>query len=161
MSSTAEEHEALTLSQLLQTDGLPGVFCTPLRPWRDIADEALAHLVEGQKDARSPIYVRHGELVRIVRKEDGSPSIEALAEPALKDLLARSMNFVRMGTRGPMHIAPPDSIVKNLLSRSSWPFAALWRRSSNFLSSGLMACSLTDQATTRPRASIMHRHLDW
>jgi hypothetical protein len=33
MNSTAEEHEALTLAQLLQTDGLPGVFCTPLRPW--------------------------------------------------------------------------------------------------------------------------------
>jgi hypothetical protein len=125
MSSTAEEHEALTLSQLLQTDGLPGVFCTPLRPWRDITDEALAHLVAAQTEARTPIYVRHGVLVRIVRKEDGSPSIEALTEPALKDLLARSMNFVRMGTRGPMHIAPPDSIVKNLLSRSSWPFAAL------------------------------------
>ena len=125
MSSTAEETEALTLAQLLQTDGLPGVFCTPMRPWRDIADEALAHLVAAQTEARTPLYVRHGELVRVVRKEDGSPSIEPITDPALKDMLARSMNFVRIGARGPMHIPPPDDIVKNIVSRSSWPFAAL------------------------------------
>jgi hypothetical protein len=134
-----DEREAHLLAHLLQVDHLPGVFCTPMRPWRDIADEALSHLAAGQTtqadgqsdgqaarpESRSPLYVRHGELVRIVRKEDGSPSIEALTDPALKDILARSMNFVRIGGRGPMHIAPPDDIVKNIMSRSCWPFAAL------------------------------------
>ena len=112
MSSTAEEQGALTLAQLLQTDGLPGVFCSPLRPWRDVTDEALVHLAA----AHIPIYVRHGELVRIVRKEDGSPCI---------DLLAHSMNFVKIGGRGPHHLPPPDDIVKNILSRGEWPFAPL------------------------------------
>ncbi len=122
---STDEREAHLLAQLLQVDNLPGVFCTPMRPWRDIADEALSHLADGQAAARSSLYVRHGELVRIVRKEDGSPSIEALTDPAFKDILARSMNFVRIGGRGPIHIAPPDDIVKNIVSRSCWPFAAL------------------------------------
>ena len=54
MSTTAEEKEALTLSQLLQADSLPGVFCSSLRPWRDIADEALSYLAQ----AKTPLYVR-------------------------------------------------------------------------------------------------------
>jgi hypothetical protein len=121
MSTTAEEKEALALAQLLQADRLPGVFCTSLRPWRDIADEALTHLA----GAHTPLYVRHGELVRIVRKEDGTPCIEPIADPALKDILAHSMNFVKLGGRGPMHIPPPDDIVKNIVARGAWPFAAL------------------------------------
>jgi hypothetical protein len=121
MSTSAEEREVLTLAHLLQADGLPGVFCTCLRPWRDIADEALAHLAQ----AHTPLYVRHGCLVRIVRKEDGTPAIEAISDPALKDILAHTMNFVRIGHKGPMHIAPPDDIVRNISARPTWPFAPL------------------------------------
>jgi hypothetical protein len=121
MSTSAEEKEALTLAQLLQADGLPGVFCSSMRPWRDIADEALSHLAQ----AKTPLYVRQGELVRIVRKEDGTPAIEAISDPALKDILAHAMNFVRISGRGPIHIPPPDNIVRNLVSRPSFPFAPL------------------------------------
>jgi len=79
MSTSAEEREAMILAQLLQADGLPGVFCSSLRPWRDIADEALSYLAQ----AKTPLYVRQGELVRIVHKEDGTPAIEAISDPAL------------------------------------------------------------------------------
>jgi hypothetical protein len=112
VSKSEEEQEVSKLAQLLQTDGLPGVFVSALRPWRDIADEALAHLM------RSPsarIFVRQGELVRIRRKEDGTPYIALMNDAALKHLLAKHMNFVRIGPKGPQHIAPPDDIVQDLL----------------------------------------------
>jgi len=118
---STDEREAHILAQLLQTDNLPGVFVSALRPWRDIADEALSHLSK----AKTSLYVRQSELVRIVRKEDGTPAIEALSDPALKDVLAHAMNFVKIGHKGPMHIAPPDDIVKNITARPTWPFAPL------------------------------------
>jgi hypothetical protein len=118
---STDEREAHILAQLLQTDNLPGVFVSALRPWRDIADEALSHLSK----AKTSLYVRQSELVRIVRKEDGTPAIEALSDPALKDVLAHAMNFVKIGHKGPIHIAPPDDIVKNITARPTWPFAPL------------------------------------
>ena len=118
---STNEREAHILAQLLQTDNLPGVFVSALRPWRDIADEALSYLSK----AKTSLYVRQSELVRIVRKEDGTPAIEALSDPALKDVLAHAMNFVKIGHKGPIHVAPPDDIVKNITARPTWPFAPL------------------------------------
>src|SRR4249920_3503307 len=93
-SLNSDEREANLLAQLLQADRLPGVFVSALRPWRDIADEALGLLAEAPT-VHTPLYVRQSELIRIVRKEDGTPAIEALSDPALKDVLAHSMNFVK------------------------------------------------------------------
>ena len=120
-STNTDEREAHLLAQLLQADHLPGVFVSALRPWRDIADEALGLLAA----AKTPLYVRQSELIRIVHKEDGTPAIEALSDPALKDVLAHAMNFVKIGHKGPIHIAPPDDIVRNITARPSWPFAPL------------------------------------
>ena len=122
MSTTnTDEREVHLLAQLLQADHLPGVFVSAMRPWRDIADEALGLLAQ----AKTPLFVRQGELIRIVHKEDGTPAIEALSDPALKDVLAHAMNFVKIGHKGPIHIAPPDDIVRNITARPSWPFAPL------------------------------------
>jgi len=114
------EGDVATLTQVLQTDGLPGVFLSN-RPLRDISDEAVRHLTR----THVPIYVRHGELVRIQRKEDGTPCIETLSDAAFKGILARAMNFVRMGVKGPQHVAPPDLIVKDILAMGAWPFPPL------------------------------------
>src|SRR5258706_9534032 len=123
MSKSDEEQEASKLAALLQADGLPGVFVSTLRPWRDIVDEALAHLT---RSANAQVFVRQGELVRIRRKEDGTPYIAAMNDAALKHLLATSMNFVRIGLKGPQHIPPPDDIVQDLLrGRGQWPFPPL------------------------------------
>ncbi len=120
MSKSDDEQEASKLAELLQVDGLPGVFVSSLRPWRDIADEALAHLTRSPK---ARVFVRQGELVRIRRKEDGTPYIALMNDAALKHLLAQSMNFVRIGPKGPQHIAPPDDIVQDILrGRGQWPF---------------------------------------
>ncbi len=123
MSKTDEEQEASKLAQLLQADGLPGVFVSSLRPWRDIADEALVHLV---RSPNARIFVRQGELVRIRRKEDGTPYIAHMNDAALKHLLGKYMNFVRIGFKGPQHCAPPDDIVQDILrGRGQWPFPPL------------------------------------
>jgi hypothetical protein len=123
MSRTDEEQEASKLAALLQADGLPGVFVSTLRPWRDIADEALAHLT---RSTSAQVFVRQGELVRIRRKEDGTPYIAPMNDAALKHLLATSMNFVRIGMKGPQHIPPPDDIVQDILrGREQWPFPPL------------------------------------
>ena len=121
---STDDRETYLLTQLLQVDSLPGVFVSALRPWRDIADEALSLLAEASTP-HTPLYVRQSELVRIVRKEDGTPAIEALSDPALKDVLAHTMNFVKIGHKGPIHIAPPDDIVRNITARPSWPFRPL------------------------------------
>jgi len=120
--SQQEEKEAAKLAELLQADGLPGVFVSTLRPWRDVANEALKHLARAPK---AHIYVRERELVRVQRKEDGAPYIVPLSDAALKHLLAQSMNFVKIGLKGPQHIAPPDDIVQNLQARGNWPFLPL------------------------------------
>jgi len=114
------EGDVATLAQVLQTDGLPGVFLSN-RPLRDISDEAVRHLTR----THVPIYVRHGELVRIQRKEDGTPCIETISDAAFKGILARAMNFVRMGVKGAQHVAPPDLIVKDILAMGAWPFPPL------------------------------------
>ncbi len=120
---SSDEREAHLLAQLLQADGLPGVFVSALRPWRDLTDEALVHLVRSPK---ARIFVRQGELVRIRRKEDGTPYIAHMNDAALKHLLGKSMNFVRIGFKGPQHSAPPDDIVQDILrGRGQWPFPPL------------------------------------
>ena len=122
MSKSDEEYEASKLAQMLQTNGLPGVFVTSLRPWLEIADETQAHLLR----SKARIFVRQGELVRIRRKEDGTPYIAPMTEAALKHLLGKHMNFVRIGMKGPQHCAPPDDIVQDILrGRGQWPFPPL------------------------------------
>ena len=114
------EDDIASLSKMLQADGLPGVLLSN-RPLRDISDEALDHLMR----THVPIYVRHGELVRIQRKEDGMPFIETISDAAFKGILARAMNFVKLTMKGPFHVAPSDIIVKDILAIGAWPFPPL------------------------------------
>ncbi len=114
------EDDIASLSKMLQANGLPGVLLSN-RPLRDISDEALEHLTR----THVPIYVRHGELVRIQRKEDGTPFIETISDAAFKGILARAMNFVKLTVKGPFHVAPPDVVVKDILALGVWPFPPL------------------------------------
>jgi hypothetical protein len=120
MSSATMEEDYILASKMLQVDGLPGVLLSN-RPWRELAEEAISHL----RTTKTPIYVRHGQLVRVQRKEDGTPFIDTLTEATLKGILARAMNFVKMSTKGPVHCAPPDSMVKDILTLGEWAFPPL------------------------------------
>jgi hypothetical protein len=108
------------LAKMLQADGLPGVLVSN-RPWRELSAEAISHLVRTQ----TPLYVRHGQLVRIQRKEDETPLIETLTETTLKGMLARAMNFVKITVKGAAHCPPPDAMVKDILTLGKWPFPPL------------------------------------
>lgn len=114
------EQDAVAFSSMLQADGLPGVLVSN-RPWRELTAETIKHL----ERTHAPIYVRHGQLVRIQRKEDNSPCIETLTETTLKGMLARAMNFVRITVKGAVHCPPPDGMVKDLLTLGKWPFPPL------------------------------------
>ncbi len=118
--SNAQAEDFSSIAKMLQADGLPGVLHSN-RPWRELAAEAVTHLIT----TKTPIYVRHGQLVRIQRKEDDTPFIDTLSEATLKGILARSMNFVKMNVRGGQHIAPPDNTVKDILTLGEWPFPPL------------------------------------
>ena len=114
------QDDAVALAEMLQTDGLPGVLIAN-EPTRHYAETILTLLVQQQ----TPLYVRHGQLVRIQCKEDGTPSIETLTDTALKGILLRATNFVKLTMRGARHVDPPDILVKDLLARGTWPFAPL------------------------------------
>jgi hypothetical protein len=109
-----------SLAKMLQTDGLPGVLVSN-RPWRELSADAITHLI----NTRTPIYVRHGQLVRIQRKEKGEPFIEALTETTLKGIVARTMNFVRVTVKGAVHCSPPNAMIKDILALRNWPFPSL------------------------------------
>ena len=120
MSIAQDDTMATRVAEMLQTDGLPGVLIAN-RPTRHISRDVITHLVH----EKTPIYVRHGQLVRIQRKEDGTPCIETFTETAFKGMLARAMNFVKLTAKDPMHVAPPDTIVRDILSLGVWPFPPL------------------------------------
>lgn len=113
-------HEEENPFDVLRADGLPGILVTN-RPLRDIANDALHNLSQAQ----TALFVRHAQLVRIQRREDGTPYIETMNEASLKGMLARSMNFARMLNGRPQHIAPPDNVGRDILALGTWSFPAL------------------------------------
>src|ERR1700693_2872879 len=115
--TTYEEENPI---DVLRADGLPGILVTN-QPLRAVATEALHHLAEVQ----APLYLRHGQMVRIQCTEAGVPYIEYLSEAALKGVLARTINFAKITMRGLQHVPPPDNVVRDILSLGSWPFPAL------------------------------------
>src|SRR5579875_1901297 len=117
---SVSQDDAAALALMLQADGLPGILLAN-EPTRHYANQVLTALVQ----RHIPLYVRHGHLVRIGRKEDGSPYIDTLSETALKGILLRSLNFVKLSLRGAKHVDPPDVLVKDLLALGDWPFAPL------------------------------------
>jgi hypothetical protein len=113
-------HENENPFDVLGADGLPGILVTN-RPLRAISNDALHHLAEAQV----PLYVRHGQLVRIQCTEAGVPYIECLSEAALKGILARASNFAKITMRRLQHSPPPDNVVRDILALGTWSFPAL------------------------------------
>jgi hypothetical protein len=113
-------HEEDPAFEIPEADGLPGILITN-RPLRAISNDALHHLAEAQ----IPLYVRHGQLVRIQCTEAGVPYIECLSEAALKGVLARTINFARITMRRLQHAPPPDNVIRDILALGTWSFPAL------------------------------------
>ncbi len=113
-------HEEDPTFEIPEADGLPGILVTN-RPLRAVATDALHSLAKAQV----PLYVRHGQLVRIQCTEVGVPYIEPLSEAALKGTLARTINFAKITMRRLQHTPPPDNIVRDILALGTWSFPAL------------------------------------
>ncbi len=113
-------------------DGLQVIYTTN-RPLRHVSEEALGALKV--KNEPPILFRRANELVRIIFNEQGLPCIERLEEAALRGVLTRSANFVRMSaksnktagsnTNRALHVDPPLNMVRDILSLPEKPFPPL------------------------------------
>jgi DNA primase len=92
------------------------------RQLRDTTVEAVAAL----HTANDPpeLFVRMGELARVVVDENDTPSIKSLDESGLRHYLTAAADFVKKDKKS-KELSPPKDLVQNILAESSWPFPAL------------------------------------
>ena len=103
-------------------DGLP-VIKVNNRQLRDTTAEAVAALHAANNPPE--LFVRMGELARVVVDEDDKPSIKSLDEPGLRHYLTAAADFMKQGKESTTEVSPPKDLVQNILAAPSWPFPAL------------------------------------
>ena len=87
------------------------------RQLREVASDTLAAL---QQSNNPPcIYVRGGLLVRVRQDENGLARVETLTRDALRGRLTEVADFIEGGFQSKL-LAPPASVVANILSRGRW-----------------------------------------
>src|SRR5258708_62989 len=96
------------------------------------------------------IFQRSGKLVSIKTidvvdnqsRKNKKTIIEEVSQDALRGMLARSINFVRVGRNGQTtHADPPLTIVRDILAKDSWPIPVI--------------VGVTEVPTLRPDGSIL------
>lgn len=87
-----------------------------------ITSESMDALIEDNIPAK--IFVRGGDLVRVLVDERGIATISPIPAPALRGVLARCATFVRVngGDKANTECFPPKDVCEDILSLSSWPF---------------------------------------
>jgi hypothetical protein len=103
--------------------GLPAIR-TNARPLRDVTADAISAL----QVANDPpaLFTRSGAISRVRRDEDDRPRIEQVGEAELRGHLARAADFQKTRQEGaPVPVTPPLDVVRDVLSRPSWPFPPL------------------------------------
>ncbi|MGA9820862.1 MAG: hypothetical protein WBQ36_04620 [Desulfobaccales bacterium] len=103
-------------------DGLP-VIQINNRQLRDTTAEAVAALHAANEPPE--LFVRMGELARVVVDENDTPSIKSLDEPGLRHYLTAAADFMKQGKESTTEVSPPKDLVQNILAAPSWPFPAL------------------------------------
>jgi putative DNA primase/helicase len=93
------------------------------RQLRHVTDDALAAIHAGNTPPR--IFQRGGLLTRVrIRAEDGAPSLEPLVDAALRGVLARFANWIKVRDTNDGQIiedeAPPIEVVKDLAALPAW-----------------------------------------
>lgn len=113
------------------------------RPLRDVSTDALKALVAG--NTPPTVFVRSGGLARVVSDESGAPTIAPLSESALRGLLTRRADFVRVsyGAKATTttQVAPPLDVVRDVAALGEWPLPAL--------------AGIIEAPTIRPDGSIL------
>ena len=117
------------------------------RPLRDVTTEALAALVVG--NSPPTVFARSGSLARVVCDENGAPTIIALTESALRGVLARRADFVRVtygrgsDSNRVTQVAPPLDVVRDVAALGEWPLPPL--------------AGIIEAPTMRPDGSILSK----
>lgn len=108
--------------------GLP-VIVVNNRQLRDITKDALTALYEAN-ELNPKIFTRGGNLVRVSIDEKQNPYIDPLTESALRGLLTRAADFVKVninakGEVGETEVSPPLDVVCDTLSLREWQLPPL------------------------------------
>jgi hypothetical protein len=101
---------------------LPPIIVTG-KQLREQSDAALAAL--SMSNTPPSVFVRGGEVVRLVADETGKPMVVAFSEAALRGRLSRVANFFKRsgGRRSP--VLPPAAVAKDILALGTWGFPGL------------------------------------
>jgi hypothetical protein len=99
------------------------------RELRDISSDALQALAKTEQ-----VFVRSGELVRVVVDENGVAKLQTINEAAMRGILARAADFVvkrEKRDRGQVAgeydapVSPPIEIVRDILNLGEWEMPAI------------------------------------
>ena len=102
---------------------LPDIVVTA-KSLHDITAESLQALYARNNPPR--LFRRAASLCRIHKDEKGRPFISDLDEYALRGEMDRAANFLKVGKGEELvPVAPPMSVVKDVLSRPDWEFPGL------------------------------------
>lgn len=90
---------------------------------RQLAD-VTADVLDALYNANHPpfIFIREGQLVRIIEDERGIKLLEQFNESSLRGLLTRKLNidYVRFERKKQVEVAPPLDVVKDILTLGEW-----------------------------------------
>jgi hypothetical protein len=93
------------------------------RRLRELTEEALDLLV--QRDDPPTLFVRLGELVRVIQDERGRSRLARVGDAVLRHHLERTADWLRVLHRGNkdavLQVPPPPEVVQDLLALGAWP----------------------------------------
>ncbi len=91
------------------------------RQLRDLSDDALKAIVA----ANTPpaLFVRGGQIVRVLQDEDRKPRIAPVGVYELRGFLSRAATWVarEVSDERLRHVHPPVDVARDLLARGHWP----------------------------------------
>jgi hypothetical protein len=72
------------------------------------------------------VFVRSGELVRLVEDENGQPKVKALRDASLRGRMARVADYYRLGkNNSKIAIPPPTPVVSDIQALGTWAFPGM------------------------------------
>ena len=107
--------------------GLPSIIINDTQ-LSDLTDIALAAVAKANKPPA--VFVRAGNVVRIVNDENRMPKIETFDRVIMRCRLSEVANFMTLRRGEPVGIIPPLSLAENVLAQSTWnlpPLAGIAR----------------------------------
>jgi len=108
-------YRAAELEDYVDDDILSNAIDVAHKSLPEVTARALEAVNSGTEEPR--VYVRAGELVRVVVNDGEHPMIEALTPTAMRGVMASAVEW----KRGGKVIFPPKDIGENIINLDSWP----------------------------------------